>query len=207
MWVDDLGTVQQSPEPVRTCAWSRQRQPKSRLLRLVLDPDGRPHVDLTGKAPGRGVYVSPDRDLLRQALSPKGMRRLFRGSVPGVREPDELLAEVEARLAARLLDHIGLARRAGQLLVGAEEVSKALARSSVPVVLLAEDASDRTARQITKAAGEVPILRLATSEAFGVKLGRGPTAVLGVLPSVFVDRIVADGERHQRLTNEGAREA
>jgi len=207
MWVDDLGNVQQSPEPVRTCAWSRRRRPKSRLLRLVLDLDGRLHADLTGKAPGRGVYVAPERDILRQALTPKGSKRLFKGPVAPVPDPEGFMGQVADRLRERMLDQVGLARRAGRLVMGAEEVSKALARSAVPIVLLAEDASERTARQVAKAAEAASVLRLSSSEALGAKLGRGPTAVLGVLPSVFVDRFVADGERHQLLTNEGAREA
>ncbi|MEM1023289.1 MAG: DUF448 domain-containing protein [Myxococcota bacterium] len=207
MWMDDLGQTQQSPEPIRMCAWTRRRQPKSRLLRMVLDPEGRPQVDLSGKAPGRGLHVSPDREVILQALTAKGLRRLFKGWSGPEPEAQLFLESVATRLEARMLDHLGLARRAGKLVIGLEEVSAALGRSASSVVVLSRDASERTARQVRKAAGTVPVLRFGSSESFGARLGRGPTAVLGVLPSVFAERLSNDGERHQRLTNEGAREA
>ena len=39
---------------------SKERAPKETLLRLALDPDGKPFVDLLARAPGRGVYVAAE---------------------------------------------------------------------------------------------------------------------------------------------------
>lgn len=46
--------------PVRQCMACRSRRPKQELLRIVLS-EGQPTIDPTGRKPGRGAYVCPDK--------------------------------------------------------------------------------------------------------------------------------------------------
>ncbi|MGK0618480.1 YlxR family protein [Meiothermus cerbereus] len=46
--------------PIRQCIACRERRPKQELLRIVIT-EGGPVLDLTGRKPGRGAYVCPDR--------------------------------------------------------------------------------------------------------------------------------------------------
>ena len=46
--------------PERKCIVCGNRYPKRRLLRVVLNEEGRPEADRTGKKPGRGVYICAD---------------------------------------------------------------------------------------------------------------------------------------------------
>lgn len=46
--------------PIRQCIACRERRPKRELLRIVMTPEG-PVLDPTGRRPGRGAYVCPDR--------------------------------------------------------------------------------------------------------------------------------------------------
>lgn len=46
--------------PMRTCVVTKQVLPKKELIRVVLNKEGIISVDLTGKAHGRGAYVSRD---------------------------------------------------------------------------------------------------------------------------------------------------
>ncbi len=43
--------------PLRTCVACRREADKRELVRLVRDADGEVHVDLTGKASGRGASL------------------------------------------------------------------------------------------------------------------------------------------------------
>jgi hypothetical protein len=201
--VDAQGEATRLDEPVRQCAWTRARAPKARLLRLVLDPSGQPWADLVGRAPGRGVYVQPDRDVVLQALAPKGLRRLFKGPVAPV-EPRAWVEDAVGRLERRILEHLSLARRAGACSVGVEEVLALLACSPEPVVVLARDLSDRSAARVRAAAEGVPGARLAhlgSLATLGAKLGRSDTGAVAVGRSVFHRRLCDDLERHRRLTN------
>lgn len=47
--------------PQRTCIACRQTKEKRSLIRLVRDDDGGARVDTSGKKPGRGAYICPDR--------------------------------------------------------------------------------------------------------------------------------------------------
>jgi hypothetical protein len=46
--------------PLRQCIACRQRRPKRELLRIVIGEAG-PVIDPTGRKPGRGAYVCPDK--------------------------------------------------------------------------------------------------------------------------------------------------
>lgn len=53
--------------PQRTCVGCRQVLPKRSLVRIVRTPEG-VHIDLTGKAPGRGAYLHSVRACWEKAL-------------------------------------------------------------------------------------------------------------------------------------------
>ncbi|TBH21539.1 YlxR family protein [Thermus thermamylovorans] len=61
--------------PIRMCVACRKRRPKGELLRFLLTADGF-RIDPTGKLPGRGAYVCPDRP---ECWQEKKLRR-FAGS-------------------------------------------------------------------------------------------------------------------------------
>ncbi|MGF1509254.1 MAG: DUF448 domain-containing protein [Myxococcota bacterium] len=200
------GTVEVSPEAVRQCAITRHRARKSSLLRLALDPSGRPFVDVMAKAPGRGVYVSPDREVLRAALTPKGLHRLFQRKSVMAPNPESVLDETASRLRERVLDHLALARRAGCLAVGVEECIERLARCPSSLVVLAEDVSERSAGRIAAAVGkagsDAGLLRFGRKAEIGARIGCGEVGAVAVAPSVFHDRLRIDWERHRRLTSD-----
>ncbi len=54
--------------PQRTCVACRQTKPKRELIRIVRTPDGIIHVDETGKANGRGVYLCRNRTCWDKAV-------------------------------------------------------------------------------------------------------------------------------------------
>lgn len=199
MWTDAEGKTHRSDEPVRQCAFTRARRPKSALLRLVLSPDGRPHVDLGAKAPGRGVYLSPDRDTVLQALTTKGLNRIFKGwSGPDV-DGATVVQETAARLQGRVLDQLALARRAGKLAMGVEETLTLLRGAPDTPVVVAGDVSARSLQRLEQAGARLIVLE--TKEKLGSRIGRGEIGALGIHPSVFARRVLGDWERHQRLTN------
>jgi predicted RNA-binding protein YlxR (DUF448 family) len=55
-------------ETVRQCAVTRERKHESRLLRFVLDGQGRATPDIRRRLPGRGVWVTANRSVLAEAV-------------------------------------------------------------------------------------------------------------------------------------------
>ncbi|MBU2552712.1 MAG: YlxR family protein [Proteobacteria bacterium] len=67
--------------PIRTCVGCRTKKPKTTLVRVVLDGEGRAVWDPRQVQPGRGAYVCPSLDCLAKAFKSKRLARAFRRAV------------------------------------------------------------------------------------------------------------------------------
>lgn len=63
--------------PQRMCVVCREMKDKKDLIRIVRSKDGDVHIDLTGKANGRGAYLCKSEDCLNQTKKKKALERTF----------------------------------------------------------------------------------------------------------------------------------
>lgn len=87
------------------------------------------------------------------------------------------------------LGMLGLARRAGAVLVGVDTIRKALRAEGLCAVLVARDASDT---QLAKIRGilrhaEVPVRWVSGQTALGAAIGRAPLTAVGVTEKSFAE--------------------
>lgn len=68
--------------PMRTCVVTREKFPKSELVRVVRTPDGNVMVDLTGKANGHGAYLKRDLSVFEKAQRTGILNRHLELEVP-----------------------------------------------------------------------------------------------------------------------------
>jgi uncharacterized protein len=127
-------------EPERRCIVSGDVEPKSGLIRFVVGPEGQVIPDLAGKLPGRGIWVSADRELIAKAVK-KGL--FSRAAKAPVHAPDDLDVLVERAQAKRVVELVSLARKAGLAVAGFEKVKGWLADGKAKVLLQASDGSER----------------------------------------------------------------
>ncbi len=192
---------------MRQCAWTRRRAPKEHLLRLGLGADKKPFIDILGRAPGRGVYLASDRKTLQAALSAKGLRRTFRMELSPLssEEMTGLLAETERRLQARLLELLGLARRAGHVVLGTEATVDALQSQGSLLdgwVVVAKDSSARTKAAVFDARPEgrrEGWLSQLTKAQLGRVLGKNEVSTVGLRASELARRIRVESRRLEGL--------
>jgi len=136
------GAKRQAEEagPERKCIATGEVHPVASLVRFVVGPDGEIVPDILGKLPGRGIWVSADRDALDKAVA----RKLFaRAAKASVLVPEGLVAEVERQIARRVVDLIALARKSGQAVAGYEKVKGWLQMEEAEVLIQAVDGSGR----------------------------------------------------------------
>ncbi len=69
-------------KPMRRCVGCGESKEKKELIRVVRDTDGQIHIDVTGRANGRGAYICRDKKCLEQAIKRKGLDRTLKVSVP-----------------------------------------------------------------------------------------------------------------------------
>lgn len=68
--------------PMRTCVVTKEKLPKSELIRVVRTPLGEIIVDETGKANGRGAYLKKDLEVFEKAKTSKVLNRHLETEVP-----------------------------------------------------------------------------------------------------------------------------
>lgn len=125
--------------PERMCIVTRERADPARLLRFALAPDDSVVADLAGRLPGRGVWVSLSRDVLRTAIAKQAFARGFKCSV---RADATLLDQVEAGLRQRALSGLALANKSGAVVAGMDKVEAAIGAGGIAGLIAADDASD-----------------------------------------------------------------
>ncbi|MBF0284583.1 MAG: DUF448 domain-containing protein [Magnetococcales bacterium] len=185
--------------PLRTCLATRAVLPRERLLRLVKDPTGALMEDLTGRLPGRGVYIRPQPAALRLLLKRRGLVERSLGSVSQWPDEEAWLKRIGEGLTRRLVEGLGLARRAGSIRFGVMEVEQALGRGERLLMALARDTAhhswekvERLARRRPSSAGLVEVL---DRERLGAACGGSPAAALGVAGQAFIHRVGVDAAR------------
>ncbi len=186
--------------PERRCIASGQVRPKEELLRFVAGPDGRIVPDLAGRLPGRGLWLTPRRDMMEKACK----RNLFaKAARARVRVPDDLIGQVDRLMASRCLDLLGLARRAGAAVAGYEKAASWLAAGKAGVLFQAVDAAEggrRKLRALARAAGpHVPVIELFTAQELGRALGRGAAVHVAVAPAGILARLTRETARLSAL--------
>jgi len=59
--------------PMRTCVVTKEQRPKQDLVRVVATKEGLVSVDLTGKANGRGAYLTLEKSVIEKAIKTKAL--------------------------------------------------------------------------------------------------------------------------------------
>lgn len=145
---------------------------ETKLIRFVEGPGGIVVPDLARKLPGRGIWVGADRASVMLAAK-KGL--FSRSAKTKLTAPADLADQVEALLAKRVLDGLGLARRAGNIISGFEKVVAALNSGKTAWLIEASDGADDGRRKMLTAVYKAPntprILGMFTSDELGLALG------------------------------------
>ncbi len=162
-------------EPERKCIVTGETQPQSGLIRFVVSPDGVVVPDIMGKLPGRGMWVTAERDVLEKA----GKGQFARSAKMPVTVPDGLVDEVERQLVRRVTDMIALARKAGLAVAGFEKVKSWLSDRPIRVLLQSSDGSERGKSKLWTPEGARYFDCLTTLE-LGLAFGR-QTVIHGAL--------------------------
>ena len=124
--------------PLRRCAVTRERLPKERMIRFVVAPDRTIVPDLAARLPGRGIWLSARGDVIETACTRGAFAKAARGPVV---VPPDLRSGLQAALSRRFVDHLGLARRAGQAVAGFAKAREWLCSGRAALVVEAGDGS------------------------------------------------------------------
>jgi predicted RNA-binding protein YlxR (DUF448 family) len=175
---------------------SGEVRPRETMIRFAAGPEGRVTPDLAGRLPGRGLWVAADRASV-EAAARKGL--FSRAARAALRADPDLAAQVEVLLMRRLLDGLGLARRAGELVFGFEKVLAAVSGGRAAWLVEALDGASDGRRKILGAARRMspapPVAGLWTGEELSLALGGENVIHTAFLAGRGADRWTLDVQR------------
>ncbi len=157
----------------RRCIISQRTDDNYDMVRFVADPSGVIIPDVAAKLPGRGAWVTADRDMLAEAVS---TGRLVR-ALEGKQVDDDLAEQVESLLLKRCQDSLAMGRRGGITLGGSGKIK---AEGEVSGLLIETDASEREARALKGDVHHDWSISSMTSDELGLPFGR-PMAFVALL--------------------------
>ena len=129
-------------EPVRSCSVCKVRSDKKDLIRLVKSPDGKIFIDYAKKLPGRGAYICPDIECVEKAKKSGILTHVLKAEIDEDfwTELEECVKNFGENKKLKIKSILGLARKAGALLIGSENIDRAEKKKIL--VILALDASE-----------------------------------------------------------------
>ncbi len=187
--------------PLRRCLATRAVRPKSALLRFVVGPDGTLVPDLAGRLPGRGLWITPERDIMALAAAKNLFAKAARERVV---VPSDLVDRVVQLLLRDLLDRLGLARRAGQAVAGFEKVRALLVEGAAGLLFAACDGAADGRRKLRLLAVDVPLVECLSSAELAAALGRDTVVHAAVRQGSFAERLAMAAVRLEKMR--GARD-
>ncbi|MDM7931625.1 RNA-binding protein [Tabrizicola sp.] len=163
------GREKDQDEPERKCIATGESQPKAGLIRFCVGPDGVVVPDVLGKLPGRGIYVSADRELIEKAAK-KGL--FSRAARQPVKVPDGLADLVERLITQRVIDLLSMARKAGDAVMGYEKVKDWLVKGKAATLIQASDGSERGKTKLHPPEGARGFIGVLSAGEMGLAFGR-----------------------------------
>jgi len=187
--------------PLRRCAVTRERMAKERMIRfVVLPPDpqagrraGLVVPDLAATLPGRGIWLSAVRDVIETARTRGGFARAARCQVT---VSSDLTSELGAALARRIVETLGLARRAGQAVSGFQKAREWLDGGRAGLVVQASDGSaEERQRFLGPWRGRIEVVAPLDAARLGGVFGRLHAVHVALLPGRLAERVRGESGR------------
>jgi hypothetical protein len=135
--------------------------------------------DIAERLPGRGLWLTPRRDIVATAL---GKRLFARAARAPVKAPDDLADRTERLLIGRCCDLVGLARRAGQAVAGFEKVREALRGGTAAVLVAASDGGESGRDKLRRLGAVLPLVEALSAAELGQAFGRDHVVHAAVAP-------------------------
>ena len=205
-----LSADPQADTPERTCILTGGSGARGQLIRLAIAPDGPDGTalvlpDVLARAAGRGAWIGVTRAELEAAMGPgkanklkSALARAHKGAVLTI--PDDLPDRITAALTRALTERLGLALRAGQLLLGSDRIAEAARAGRVAWLAHAHDASPDGCRKLDAAwrvgrdeegSGLAGVTLPLDRAALSVALGRDNVVHLALGRSAAAGRVAA----------------
>jgi predicted RNA-binding protein YlxR (DUF448 family) len=185
--------------PLRRCVVTREQGERGRMLRFVLGPDRQIVPDIAARLPGRGMWLSPRADVIETARAKGAFARAARGPV---NVPADLLAVLRTGLTRRVVDHLGLARRAGQAVAGFAKAREWVVQGRAAGIVQAADGSLEERSRLVSGARDIWVAWPLQAADLAAVFGRDHAVHVAVAAGKLAETLRNDVERLAGITGQ-----
>ena len=132
--------------------------------------------------------------------SPRARGAFARAARGSVTVPPDLAATVEAGLRRRIVELLGLTRRAGQAVCGFQKAREWIVAHKVGLVVQAMDGSEAERARLLSGAGNLPVAAPLAGEMLGAVFGRDWVVHVAVAPGRLAGLLQVEIGRLQGIT-------
>jgi predicted RNA-binding protein YlxR (DUF448 family) len=183
------------------CIVTRAEALEDALIRFACAPDGTVVPDLSAKLPGRGVWVTCSRKVLDEAIKRKAFTRGFEQDCT---VPEGLADMVSGLLRKQAVNHLSLARKAGDAVQGFTKVDEAMRKGPVRVLLhMAGAGADGVAKLDRLKQPATVVTESLLSSEMDLAFGRENVVHAAVAAGGLAERLVVLLQRMQNFEGDG----
>ena len=170
----------------KVCLVTRESLPREEMLRFVISPAGTVVFDVAERLPGAGLWIKADKSVLQTAVSKHIFNKAAGGSV---KINETFIDSVETALKDYCLSLLGMARKAGLLVFGFENVKKRLASFETGVAFEASDAAKNGQNKLFRPTDSFPVFSFLSREELGQITGQAEQVHLWVTESKLAEKL------------------
>ena len=186
------GMSRKHKETVRRCIVTRETLPMEKLIRFCVAPDGTLVPDLAHKLPGRGIWVTADREIVETACQKNLFAKAVHRKAVCPENMDELIKKL---FVNRLQSLLGVAKKAGLTVTGFEKVAEALRKGQIFCLVEATDAAGDGKEKLNRLSDGIPVIQVLTADQAAQALGTGLCVHAALKSGGISDLFVAEAGR------------
>lgn len=176
----------------RRCIVTKDTLPTSDLIRFVLGPDDMVTPDISGRLPGRGMWVSANSKDIAKAVD----QNLFsKAAKQKVNIPDNLVDLTHRLIVKHAINLLSMARKSGHAICGFEKTKSAMMSERWYILIQAEDGSTPQKQKIRPSAVANSYISWLTAQELGLAFGRENVIHAAVSKGGLSARILLEANR------------
>ena len=172
---------------------SKRACPSDRTIRFVLCPPNMVSLDLNGEMEGKELLVRASKKELEKMI------RKVRKTYQCFFTEKNVVSTIDSILLQRIVSLIGLARKAGKIVVGKDKIKKELFYDRVDLLFKAWDSTKKDSKIEGFLKSNVCQVQCLKTNELSMPFGKYPVTYLGVMKSGFSSQLMQEASRLEHL--------
>lgn len=179
-------------ESCRKCIVTGRILPKEKMIRFAVSPDNQMTPDIGNRLPGRGFWLSSERNVLENASIATFFAKAVRKKVS---VPDNLAETLEKLLVNRCINLLGLACKAGLVVSGFEKVKDAIKENRAETLFTASDGAENGRKKLKSLASDKKVIETLSVHELTLGLKRDNIVHIAIAKGRLAETLVMESAR------------